>query len=98
MVGQNDHGGYLVLCCNEPPVALPASPHAPPCILLLARAYCASQTDLSDPLRCLHGAVNALMGPEERALLAQSGVRAVVERLVARQPEALWSQHAMLVR
>lgn len=41
--------------------------------------------------------MNALMGPEERALLAQSGVRAVVERLVARQPEAFWSQHAMLV-
>ena len=38
------------------------------------------------------------MGPEERALLAQSGVRAVVERLVSRQPEAFWSQHAMLVR
>lgn len=41
--------------------------------------------------------MNALIGPQERALLAQSGVRAVVERLVARQPEAFWSQHAMLV-
>ncbi|PRW58718.1 copper responsive regulator 1 isoform A [Chlorella sorokiniana] len=47
---------------------------------------------------CVHITVNALMGPEERALLAQSGVRAVVERLVARQPEAFWSQHAMLVQ
>lgn len=47
---------------------------------------------------CVHLTVNALMGPEERALLASSGVRAVVERLVAAQPEAFWSQHAMLVR
>lgn len=37
------------------------------------------------------------MGAEERALLATSGVRAVVERLIARQPEAFWSEHAMLV-
>jgi hypothetical protein len=43
-------------------------------------------------------AVNALMGSEERQLLAASGVRAVVERFVARQPQAFWSQHAMLVR
>ncbi|KAL4430673.1 hypothetical protein ABPG75_005929 [Micractinium tetrahymenae] len=47
---------------------------------------------------CVHITVNALIGPEERQLLAQSGVRAVVERLVARQPEAFWSQHAMLVQ
>lgn len=47
---------------------------------------------------CVHITVNALIGPQERALLAQSGVRAVVERLVARQPEAFWSQHAMLVQ
>lgn len=38
------------------------------------------------------------MGPEECALLASSGVRAVVERLVARQPEAFWSEHAMLIQ
>jgi hypothetical protein len=42
--------------------------------------------------------VNALMGPEERALLAQSGARAVVERLVAAQPQAFWSERAMLVQ
>ncbi|KAL4432422.1 hypothetical protein ABPG77_001721 [Micractinium sp. CCAP 211/92] len=47
---------------------------------------------------CVHITVNALIGPEERQLLAQSGVRAVVERLVARQPQAFWSQHAMLVQ
>ena len=38
------------------------------------------------------------MGPEERALLVQSGVRAVVERLVAAQPQAFWSERAMLVQ
>lgn len=47
---------------------------------------------------CVHLTVNALMGPEECALLASSGVRAVVERLVARQPEAFWSEHAMLIQ
>ena len=37
-------------------------------------------------------------GRKERALLAQSGVRAVVERLVAAQPQAFWSERAMLVQ
>ncbi|KAL4859578.1 Teosinte glume architecture 1 [Chlorella vulgaris] len=47
---------------------------------------------------CVHLTVNALMGSEEHALLASSGVRAVVERLVARQPGAFWSEHAMLIQ
>ena len=38
------------------------------------------------------------MDPEERALLAQSGAHAVVERLVAAQPQAFWSERAMLVQ
>lgn len=37
------------------------------------------------------------MGPEEREAMATQGVRGVVERLVAQQPEAFWAQHTMLV-